>query len=244
MTWTIEGVTREALVHIPTGGVGAAPVMFAFHGHGGTDLGFAERGFEINWPEAIVVYPQGLPTISNSDKTGRGNGWQHSVGEVNNHTGVKDQDLKFFDAMLATLDDAYHGDSHLVFAHGWSNGGEFVYDALWAARGDKLTALAPAAATLGTTSGKRPMPVIHVAGTSDPHVHFSNQQKSVQGDRTVNSCSDAGTTWAKGAGGLLGTQYASATNNQVVLLQYNGGHAYPFTVPPYIVQFFKDAAGL
>ncbi|TKK71622.1 hypothetical protein FC093_00945 [Ilyomonas limi] len=244
MTWTVEGTTREALVHLPTGGSGAAPVMFAFHGHGGTDLGFAERAFEVNWPEAIVVYPQGLPTTSPGDKTGKGNGWQHSVGEVNGRTGIADQDLKFFDAMLATVNNTYHGDAQLVFVHGWSNGGEFVYDVLWTARGDKLTALAPAAATVGTINGKKPLPVMHVAGTEDNKVRFNNQQQSVDKDRTVNICSSTGTPWAKGTGGLAGTEYASSINNQVVSLQYKGGHSYPFTVPPYIVQFFKEVAGM
>ena len=244
MTWTIEGITREALVYIPNGDSGAAPVMFAFHGHGGTDFGFAERAFEINWPEAIVVYPQGLPTTSPGDKTGKSNGWQHSVGEVNGKTGIADQDLKFFDAMLATINNTYHGDAHLVFAHGWSNGGEFVYDVLWTARGEKLTALAPAAAILGTTDGKKPLPVMHIAGTEDNKVRFNNQQQSVNKDRAVNICSSTGTPWAKGAGGLLGTEYPSSISNPVVSLQYNGGHSYPFTVPPYIVQFFKEAAGL
>ena len=67
MTWNIEGVTREALVHPPKGGSGSAPIIFAFHGHSGTDVGFSAKGFEKSWPEAIVVYPQGLPTESHGD---------------------------------------------------------------------------------------------------------------------------------------------------------------------------------
>ncbi len=243
-TWNVGGVTREALVHPATGGSGKAPVIFAFHGHGGTDIGFAQRGFEMSWPEAIVVYPQGLPTVSRSDKQGSNTGWQHSVGEVNNKTSNSDQDLKFFDAMLSTFQNNYNANMNQVFAHGWSNGGEFVYDVLWSARADKLAALSPASATLGTTSGKKPLPVIHVAGTSDPNIHFSNQQQSVQSVRTLDKCSSTGTRWATGTNGLLGTHYSSSINDPVVLLQYNGGHSYPFTVPPYIVKFFKEVAGI
>ena len=246
MTWTVEGVAREALVHPPTGAASlSSAVIFAFHGHNGDDLGFAERAFEINWPQAIVVYPQGLPTKSGKDKNGENPGWQSSVGEVNSNTGVQDQDLKFFDAMMVTLKNKYKVNSSQVFAHGWSDGGMFVYNVLWTARGSQLRALAPAAATLSTTSGKKAMPVIHVAGTSDPSVHFSNQQQTVSSVRTLDKCSSTGTTWATGPSGLLGTQYASSSYPPgVVFMQYDGGHAYPFTIPPYIVKFFKQVAGV
>ena len=35
--WQVDGVTREALVYVPAQAkTTAAPVVFAFHGHGGT----------------------------------------------------------------------------------------------------------------------------------------------------------------------------------------------------------------
>ena len=245
LTWTTLGkFTREVVVHPPTGGSGPAPVIFAFHGHGGTDSGFAQRAFELFWPEAIVVYPQGLPTESHGDPQGKSSGWQHSIGEVNTKTRIKDQDLKFFDAMLSTLKSKYNVNSNHIFAHGWSNGGEFIYNVLWTARGDKLAALAPAAATVSTISGKNPIPVIQTAGTSDPTVSFSRQQQSVQSDRTLDKCSSTATTWATARNGLLGKKYASSIVYSVVSLQYDGGHSYPYSVPPYIVKYFKEVAGV
>lgn len=239
MTWTVEGVTREALVH-PSSGSGPAPVIFAFHGHGGSDTGFAEKGFELSWTEAIVVYPQGLPSWSRGDSKAKKSGWQHAAGEVNSHTGVKDQDLKFFDTMLVTLKQQFNVDSNQVFVHGWSNGSEFIYDVLWATRGNHLAALAPASGTLSGISGKQPLPVIHIAGTSDTKVRFSRQLKSVQNVLVLDQCSSSGAMWVAGASGLLGTYYDSPINDPVVSLQYDGGHAYPFTVPPLIVKFFKE----
>jgi polyhydroxybutyrate depolymerase len=240
MTWTVEGTTREALVHPPTGGSGAPPLVFAFHGHGGTDLGFAEKGFELSWPEAIVVYPQGLPTIRSMDSNCRESGWQHFVGETNCRNGIVDQDLTFFDTMLNTLKRKFNADSSLVFVHGWSNGGDFVYNVLWTARADKLAALAPAADSLDTIDGKEPLSLIQIAGESDSLVPFSRQQQSAKEVRTLNRCSSVGTTWATGPNELLGTHYASPINAPVVFLQYNGGHAYPSTVPPLIIKFFKE----
>ena len=65
MKWTIGGVQREALVYAPSksSGAGRAPLLFDFHWHGGS-MQEAASGMksQILWPEAIVVYMQGLPT--------------------------------------------------------------------------------------------------------------------------------------------------------------------------------------
>ena len=242
-TWTIEGVTREALIHPSSSTSGAAaPVIMAFHGHTGTDIGFSKRGFEISWPEAVVVYVQGAREKSALDPDAKKSGWQSSVGEVNSVTGVKDQDLKFFDAMLPTLKRKYNANLSLIFVHGWSNGGEFIYNVLWAARGNQLAGLSPAGASLSTTRGKQPVPVIHTAGTQDEDVSFSKQQQCTQSVRVLDQCSSIGTTWITGPSALLGTKYVSPIKDNVVFLQYNGGHDYPYTVPPIIVNFFKEIA--
>ena len=244
LTWTIGGVAREALVHPPVGSTGtAAPVIFAFHGHGGTDAEYAVKGFELNWPEAIVVYPQGLRTKGAIlDLNCRQSGWQTTVGEVNCFNGIKDQDLKFFDTMLTTLRRKYNANISLVFAHGWSNGAAFIYNVLWPARSKKLAGLGPSGGDLDTIAGKKPIPVIHAAGTQDVTDTFSHQQQDVQAIRNLNQCSSKGTVWATGPGGLLGTHYNSPINDPVVFLQYNGGHPFPSTVPPLMVQFFKEVA--
>ena len=81
--WTIDGVVREALVCAPANAkTNAAPVVFAFHGHGG-NMNQVARGFAIHtrWPEAIVVYPQGLNTPGRlTDPEGKRTGWQHGSG--------------------------------------------------------------------------------------------------------------------------------------------------------------------
>lgn len=97
--WMVDGVRREALVHVPVATGEPAPLVFVFHGHGGTARN-AARTFSIHthWPEAVVVYPQGLNTPGRlTDPEGRKPGWQHGPGEQG------DRDLKFFDAMLAQL---------------------------------------------------------------------------------------------------------------------------------------------
>jgi len=64
MKWNVNDEERTGLVHLPVLDKGLqAPLVFVWHGHGGSSRG-AARQFRIHqhWPAAIVVYPQGLPT--------------------------------------------------------------------------------------------------------------------------------------------------------------------------------------
>ena len=139
--WTVDGVVREALVYVPPQArTNATPAVFAFHGHGGS-MHNAARSFSYHtrWPEVLVVYMQGLNTPGRlTDPEGRKPGWQHAVGD---HS---DRDLKFFDTVLASLQQDYRVDDKRIYATGHSNGGGFTY-LLWAARGDRFAAFAPSA---------------------------------------------------------------------------------------------------
>src|SRR5215831_20946158 len=73
MTWTVDGVSRTALVFAPkpTAAGYKVPLVFAFHGHGG-NMQAAAMGMHLQtlWPEAVIVYPQGLNTPSTVDPQG------------------------------------------------------------------------------------------------------------------------------------------------------------------------------
>jgi polyhydroxybutyrate depolymerase len=215
-TFVVEGVKRTAMVYIPPASVIPHPIMFAFHGHGGTATGFATKHqFEAFWTtRAIVVYPQGLKTVSGSDPAGDETGWQSRWGDINKWNAIKDQDIKFFDEMLSFFVEKQNADPTLVFAHGWSNGGIFIYNALWAARGGKLAAIAPSSATLKTSIGKNMMPCLATAGVQDPVVDFASQNSSVLDVISLNNCNPTG--------------------------KYAGGHPYPDQVPELIVKFFRQ----
>src|ERR1043165_5710749 len=96
MHWTVDGQKREALVFAPTDDMAKRrALVFAFHGHGGNMNGAAQlMQIQKLWPEAIVIYPQGLPTVSHVDPQGTRPGWQQTAGTDG------DRDLKFFDAMV------------------------------------------------------------------------------------------------------------------------------------------------
>jgi polyhydroxybutyrate depolymerase len=210
MELKVDGTTRRALVHLPTDTNGA-PVIFAFHGHGGT-MNFAARRFRLHelWPEAVVVYPQGVPTRTPRDPEGARAGWLMLPGPNN-------RNLKFFDAMLETARREWHVNTNRVYVTGHSNGGGFTY-MLWGVRGDALAAVAPVAAGGAQLLRQaKPCPVLHIAGRNDRVVDFKNQERAVEAARRINS-----------------------TNAPVAFVVHNGGHAYPNDAPEKIVAFFQQ----
>jgi polyhydroxybutyrate depolymerase len=255
MEWKVDGVTREALVYAPAmATTDPSPVVFAFHGHGG-NMKYAATKFAYHkhWPEAIVVYMQGLNTPGALiDPEGKRPGWQKTFGDQG------DRDLKFFDAVLATLKKDYKVDAKRIYATGHSNGGGFTY-LLWAARGDVLAAIAPCAAAALIGNGAlpddlpaalarqaevsrrsmknlKPKPVFHVAGENDPLVKFAWQQRTIDEVRKINGCGE-GKPW-----GEYCTIYPSKGGTPVVTYIHSGGHQLPDDVPPVIVKFFKQYA--
>src|SRR6266850_6847579 len=64
MTWKVDGETRRAIVYAPSANStgGKAPLILSFHGHGDNIVNFQHTDIHRAWPEAIVVYFQGLPS--------------------------------------------------------------------------------------------------------------------------------------------------------------------------------------
>jgi polyhydroxybutyrate depolymerase len=227
MEWTVDGTQREALVYRPTKQTDTgSPIVFAFHGHGGNSRN-ADRTI---WPEALVVYMQGIPTPGRlTDPQGKRNGWQHDVGDQG------DRDLKFFDAVLERLRNDYKTDGNRIYATGHSNGGGFTY-LLWAERPDVFAAVAPsAAASRSLLKLNKPKPVMHIAGENDELVKFAIQQRAMDRVREINGCADKGEEWATGC-----LQYASKHGTPFVSYIHPGTHKYPAEAPALIVKFFKD----
>ncbi len=234
--WVVDGVARQAVVVAPTAGKGPAPLVFFFHGHGGTAAHAARTyAFQAHWPEAVVVYPQGLNTPGKlTDPEGKKSGWQSTAGDQH------DRDLKFFDAVLKSLTDEAKVDPKRVYATGHSNGGAFTY-LLWAKRGEAFAAVAPSAAIPPPAEVKnlKPKPALHVAGKTDPLVKWAWQDKAMSAVRKLNGCDEEGKPWAK-AGDLVGTEYPSGTGTPFVSLIAPGGHTFAPEAAKLIVKFFQD----
>lgn len=229
--WMVDGVKREGLLHIPArAATEATPVVFVFHGHGGSMRQAAQsQPVHEHWPEAIVVYLQGLPTPGQlTDPEGRKNGWQARPGDQG------DRDLKFFDTVLAELRRDHRVDGKRIHATGHSNGGGFTY-LLWGTRREVFAAFGPSSAVAGRGYPRlAPAPVIHIAGEKDPLVKFSWQKAQIDTLLRVNQCDKTGRPMGNGR-----TLYASKAGAPVMTLIHPGGHRYLPEATALIVDFFK-----
>jgi polyhydroxybutyrate depolymerase len=234
-TWTVDGVKRIALVRVPTGVSGQLAVVFGWHGHGGRSTHSAARwGYADIDTTSILVFPQGLPTVSPLvDKEGRMPGWQTSVDSEGG------RDIKLFDTILADLKKEQSVDERRIFSMGHSNGAAFSY-LLWQARPEVIAAVGSVAGSLrADTKVASPMPVIHVAGEKDPLVKFAWQKATFAAIRRINGCAEEGKPWAK-EGVLEATLYPSTKGAPLVTAIHAGGHEYAKGSTELIVRFFKE----
>lgn len=221
----VDGRARQWLVYVPPAGkTMPTPVVFAFHGHGG-NMNNAARMFRLHehWPEAIIVYPQGLPTATPRDPQGERPGWSF-------------RDVTFVDEMVRRLKADYQVDERRFYCTGHSNGGGFTY-ILWGQRPQLWAAVAPSAANPQAERVGRlhPLPAMHLAGEQDQVVPFAEQQKTIAAVRQRNGCSAEGKPWEK-----FCTLYESKTGTPLVALIHPGTHQFPSAAVPTMVKFFKE----
>ena len=210
------------------------PVVFVFHGHGGRAEGIA-RGLPIHrrWPEAVTVYPQGLPTPGLFDQEGRGTGWQHDRGDL------ADRDLRFFDAMLDELLRERQADPRRVYVTGHSNGGGFCY-VLMVARGERLAAVAPSSASAAQHVGDvalPALPLLHSGSPRDRVIPWKSQRIAIDRARSARGC---------GAGEALDdhpdvVRYASKSGS-VCIFEHDDGHRIPRRQAGLTAAFFQRHA--
>lgn len=169
-TVTVGALEREYRLHVPAGLPDTAvPLVFVFHGGGGTAGGTARlTGFDdvADREKFLVVYPQGV-----------GRGWNdgRETGVSQAHRDGVD-DLAFFDALLARISEDQRVDPKRVFATGISNGGIFSHY-LAANRAEKVAAIAPVVGGLAVPFNERfkpagPVSVLVIQGTADPLVPY------------------------------------------------------------------------
>lgn len=227
-TYIVEGARREALLFpgLGNGPSTGRPLVLVFHGHGG-NMRQAARSFGVHtiWPEATVVYPQGLPTKGMTDPQGKKNGWQQNAGEYG------DRDLKFVDTILLALRGR---DPKRTFAMGHSNGGRFTY-VLWGSRGDRFAAYGPSGSPAARmVRSFRPASVFATAGENDPIIPYPAQKATIEalarldGVDLSSGTKDGYVTLATGANGIEFGTYI-----------HPGGHEYPREAAEATVALFK-----
>jgi polyhydroxybutyrate depolymerase len=232
-TFEVGGQQRQGLVYPASAGTAkpGSPLIFVFHGHGGTAVAVARRyALHQHWPEAVVVYLQGLPTVGAlTDPEGKRAGWQSFPGTQ------EDRDVKLFDTVLAAVQKEYLTDPNRVYLLGHSNGSRFA-NVLWSVRGEKIAALCSSSGQGGQMlRNAPPRSVFIIAGEKDPLVPYAGQMRSVE--YIQKSLLKTDLTKAKTEGllriepGINGTELATYI--------HPGGHAFPVESLPLIVKFFQ-----
>ena len=181
------------------------------------------------WPEAVVIYPQGLPSPPPEDPSGALKpGWQTVPGQSG------DRDLKLFDAILARMSGKYHVDPKQVYSVGFSGSAIMTY-VLWSQRHAKLAAGAIAEGRLlDANKPLQPMAAFVAAGKNDTTCSFQDQVQYIRYDRTVDGVAPNATPTVQ-----AGVRYFHGSNADLAVLIFNGGHQYAPGMSQKVVPFFK-----
>jgi len=229
-TIEVNGVKRKFEVFGPTKKSKNPPIVFGFHGHGGT-MQKAASQFQIqeNWPEAVAVYMQGIDTPSGSDPKGTEPGWQTNPDDKNG------RDLKFFDAAYDKLQQRFDFDKDRCYAMGFSNGANFTF-VLWSQRRHKLAAVAEAAGTASDESRPlKPLPAFLIAGRADDRCKFPKQQDNIKYCRGVEGIPPHGNPTVTN-----GVRHFDGSEADLNVYIHPGGHMWPMEIDGPVVRFFKN----
>jgi polyhydroxybutyrate depolymerase len=222
----VDGDTRSGFVYAPSAPASDArlPVVFAFHGRGDDIQNFEFIALHRAWPDAVVVYFQGLDNRGLS-------GWQTERSQDD------DRDLKLVDAALDSLRKKYSIDDSRIYATGFSNGAGFTF-LLWTERPNVFAAYAVVAGRLRpSVQPKQPRPMLHVAGVSDAQIAYADQRAAIVTAIAVNGVRSQSERCGNGC-----TIYGGSTPSPVVTWIHPGGHEYPRGTSERIVDFFQKHA--
>lgn len=166
------GFTRSFRVYVPAiyNGQTPRPLVFNFHGSGGTMAGY--EGYTrfrqvADTANFILITPQGA--ILNPPNY---SGWNNYPGLVN-----PPDDVRFTADMIDTLQKRFNIDSTRIYAAGWSNGGLMCYHLAWQL-GRRMAAVGSVCGTMQDSMfyqlhPTNPIPVMEIHGTKDDLVPYN-----------------------------------------------------------------------
>jgi polyhydroxybutyrate depolymerase len=227
---TVNDMDRQALVFPGTHARAIpSPVVFAFHGFGGSPLSMAATKIHEAWPEATVVYPLGSPAYSKrAEKEVRA--WQGGPGRDGG------RDVEFIDVLLVDLQRTLEVDDRRIYAAGLSNGALFCGILLL----ERPNVFAGFAFVAGAADFVRdatvPRPVMMIHGKADTTVKPEAARRTRDLWRKLNGCGNRQVEWAPGY-----LNYQPCTSGQPVIWRlHNGGHRWPGDATEMIVRFFQE----
>lgn len=241
---TVDGEERTYLIHLPEGSEEKGPLPLVFVLHGATANGYnairmSRMNTKADREKFIVVYPNGSGAVKGHLLT-----W--NSGNCCSYARNNDiDDVAFFRKLIERLEMEYDIDPKRVYVTGFSNGGMMAYR-LACELSDKIAAIAPVAAAIGTDDCRptQPVSVIIFHGTKDKYVPYDGGAplKLVNPDdkRTDKSVSDAVSMWTEYDGckplpvkkkyGNIEEEHYTECRNRTAVSVYTikgQGHAWP-----------------
>ncbi len=233
-TLTVDGATRTALVYPGRNALTTpSPLVLVFHGFTGTAEGMAGTSrLQVLWPEATVVYPQGLNVLKPS--TGLwAPGWPDAPDKYG------DRDLHYVTALLASLAATYRVDARRVYATGFSNGATFSY-LLYTQMPGSFTAFAgEAGPATFLDQATTPRPLLTINGEQDEFVYPALTATMLAEFQRANHCGPSTTSWDFNPAFSVYTP-TDAGGQPLVWFRHPGGHEWISGSGEAMVAFFQE----
>lgn len=235
-TFTVDGIARNYILHIPQGynSANAYPLVLNLHGYtsnANEQMNYSKMNTTADAEGFFALYPNGI-----------NNAWSsYGVGTVD--------DVNFLSTLIDRVSSQYNIDPNAVFSCGMSNGGVMSY-LLACELNDKIAAVASVTGTLSNSTHSncapsRKVPVMHIHGTSDQIVNYNNGggitgvllgvEATVAFWLNTNNCSNISDTTAVPDSNTSDNCTAQliryqncAEGSEVYLYKiFNGGHTWP-----------------
>ncbi|MEO1212167.1 MAG: hypothetical protein AAFY45_01495 [Bacteroidota bacterium] len=230
----VDGLTREFIVHTPptydANRAEAYPVVFMFHGGGGTGIKFYNTS---GWKEKgdqegiITVFPSAFRTcLEKSEGRSEKNYWM-TVGKLEQLCASQKphDDVPFVEAMLDHLNNNYHVENRKIYASGFSNGMGFILSQLMPRMSDRFAAFGGVGSLLQEeVPASDPSPLFAMIGSMDDRftVHaglneLPHNESGVEANAFMKSSQE---TILNSMG--LGTQYRVRERPKYLLYRFEG----------------------
>jgi len=240
-SFEFEGRLRNYMVYLPNNYTGntSFPLVIYLHSYGWTaqqGMNYTQLNQVADASDFIVVYPSAIPN------------WNSVIGDNASAQTPNVGDVGFINALIDTMSNRYSIDLERVYACGYSNGGMMSYKLAFQLS-HRIAAIASVGGSISTSSAEscnpvRPIPVLHIHGTSDTWVPINGSAGRLSVDQTLsiwtsfNDCVQVDTTILPDLDPTDGCTVEKVTytncsdNSDVVYYRViNGGHTWPGAGP-------------
>lgn len=252
ITPTVDGRSRTAIVHLPSGYRSGAPVALVVNMHGSRStaqqqVAFTGMDVTADADTFMVVYPQG--------DIAAGGGFEWNVPGQPLFGGAKvpstaPDDVSFIEHLVTNLEANYCIDTNRVFATGFS-GGARMASQLGCDASTAFAAIAPVSGLRfpSPCDSSRSMPVLSFHGTADPVDPYGGNGQAywtysvpsaAQRWATHDQCGSGPVTSQRAAGVTLSTFSGCPARASVQLYSISEGHEWPGgpNLPPALTDLF------